>query len=98
MKRSIMILYILTVNLPVLKAQLVIINDFEEVSAIKDSLFLKEWFFLVDSNHQILPGKTIANNWKPLSSFNLNTYAPAGWVTKIIYLPLNLFERYGSLY
>ena len=98
MKKSIIILYILIVKLPVLKAQLVIINDFEEESAIKDSLFLKECLVLVDSKHQILPGKTIVNNWKPLLSFNLNTYAPASWVTKTIYLPINLFGRYGSLY
>ena len=89
-KKSIIILYILLLNLPALKAQSVIINDFTEVSAIKDSLFLKECLILIDSNHQILPGKTLANKWKPLSSFNLNTYAPASWVTKTIYLQLNL--------
>jgi len=61
-KKSIIILYILLLNLPTLKAQSVIINDFSEVSAIKNSLFLKEYLVLVDSSHQILPGKTIANN------------------------------------
>jgi signal transduction histidine kinase len=88
--KTIILIYIAVLNVLALSAQSGIVKDFTEVSAITDSLFLKDCLILVDSNSQILPVKAIEKNWQPLSALKLNTYAPASWVTKTIYLQLNL--------
>jgi signal transduction histidine kinase len=88
--KSIILIYLAVLNVLSLNAQSGIAKEFTDVSAIKDSLFLKECLLLVDSNHHILPSKALDNNWEPLSGFKINTYAPASWVTKTIYLQLNL--------
>ncbi len=75
------------------KAQVVVEKDFTNIASVKDSIFLKDCLVLIDSFNILTPGQVMKMDWQPLSSYNIKSFIPASWVTKRIYLQLNLFNN-----
>jgi len=70
------------------KAQVSATFDFTDIASIRDSSLLTNCLVLPDTNMQISPVQALKGNWKPLSSYNIKTYAPAKWVRTRVYLLL----------
>ena len=75
------------------KAQVVVEKDFTNIAAVRDSVFIKDCLVLVDSFNSLKPGQVIKMEWKPLSSYKIKSSIPASWITKRVYLQLNLFNN-----
>jgi len=72
------------------KAQVVVEKDFTDIASINDSLFLKDCLVLIDSFKSFEPGQVIEMDWKSLSSYKIKPFIPPSWITKRVYLQLNL--------
>jgi signal transduction histidine kinase len=73
-------------------AQVVVEKNFTNISTINDSIFLKDCLVFIDSFKSLNSGQVIEMAWKPLSSYKIKTSIPASWITKRVYLQLNLFN------
>ena len=96
MLKSFVLFCIAVINVLAVNAQTVNEKNYIEIAAINDSLFLKDCLVLVDSNSQILPNKLTENTFKPLSAYKINNFIPVSWVTKTIYLQLNLVNSHTA--
>jgi len=65
---------------------------FSDITAIRDSTFLKNCLVFIDSNNNTSPVATLQKNWKTLSDLNIKNVIPKSWITKKIYLQINLFN------
>ena len=75
------------------KAQVFVEKEFTNIASIKDSIFLKNCLVLIDSFKSLEPDDIIEMDWKPLSSYKIKASIPASWITKRVYLQLNLFNN-----
>ena len=75
------------------KAQVDTEKDFTNIASINDSVFLKDCWILIDSFNSLKPGQVMKMGWKPLSSYKIKSTIPANWITKRVYLQLNLFNN-----
>ena len=75
------------------KAQVDNEKDFTNIASINDSVFLKDCWILIDSFNSLKPGQVMKMGWKPLSSYKIKSTIPANWITKRVYLQLNLFNN-----
>jgi signal transduction histidine kinase len=73
-----------------LQAQSTAESLFTDISSINDSILLENCPVFVDSSNNTDPPATLHQNWKPLSAYNLKNSIPKSWVTKTIFLQVNL--------
>ncbi|MBL0357391.1 MAG: hypothetical protein IPP72_11130 [Chitinophagaceae bacterium] len=73
-----------------LKAQQPGNEAYTDVALFKDSILLNNCLVFLDSSNNISPAEALKENWKPLSAYHIKTHIPAAWVTKRVYLKLNV--------
>ncbi len=84
-----------------LKAQPAEAFDYADVATFKDSLLLNKCLLFVDSNNNVSPQEVLQKNWIPLPAFKIKAHIPQGWITKRVYLKLdiaNTGNAAGSVY
>ncbi len=62
---------------------------FTDITTINDSLLFENCFVFIDSNNT-KPVETLQKEWRLLSSSELKSILPKQWITKKIYLQVNL--------
>ena len=63
---------------------------FTDITSINDSILFENCLVFIDSNNNTGPLETLQKNWKPLSGYHINNIIPKSWVTKKIFLQINL--------
>jgi signal transduction histidine kinase len=80
-----------------LQAQVIPDSLFTDITAIKDSAPAVKCFVFVDSNNNTIPTDVFQKNWSLLSNLKIKGLIPKSWVTKRIYLQLNLSNTSNRL-
>lgn len=63
---------------------------YTDLAFFKDSVLLNNCLLFLDSNNNISPVEALKENWKPLAAYHIKTHIPVEWVTKRVYLKLNI--------
>lgn len=63
---------------------------FTDVASIDDSVLIKHCLVFIDSNNNVSPQQVLQQEWRPLSYYKLTGRIPAKWITKRVYLKLNI--------
>ncbi len=75
-----------------LKAQPVAGTAYTDVALLEDSVFLYNCPVLLDSNNNIPLQEVLSKDWVPLSAYGIKTRIPSAWVTKRVYLKLDVYN------
>ena len=67
-----------------------------DVASFKDSILLNECLVFVDSNNNVSPTEVLQKEWHPISYYKLTSRIPAAWITKRVYLKLNIANSAAS--
>lgn len=64
---------------------------YTDVALFEDSVLLNNCLVFIDSSNSVSPEEVLQKNWTPLSAYKLaKTHIPAAWITKRLYLKLNI--------
>jgi len=70
---------------------------YTDVALFEDSVLLNNCLVFVDSSNSVSPEQVLQKNWTPLSAYKLaKTHIPAAWVTKRVYLKLDISNSAAS--
>jgi signal transduction histidine kinase len=72
-----------------LQAQATTDSLFSDINNINDSVFLENCLVFIDSNNTGAT-ETLQKKWTPLSGYHIKSSIPKNWITKKIYLQINL--------
>lgn len=64
--------------------------SYTDVVSFDDSVLLKHCLVFVDSNKNVNPEEALQQQWRPLSHYKITGRIPAAWITKRVYLKLNI--------
>jgi signal transduction histidine kinase len=73
-----------------LQAQPTADSLFTDITTINDSLLFENCLVFIDSNNNTTAFETLQKNWKPLSEYPIKNIIPKSWITKKIFLQINL--------
>ena len=63
---------------------------FTDIANINDSVFFENCLVFVDSNNNSRPFEALQKDWKPLSGYHIKNIIKRNWITKKIYLKIDL--------
>jgi signal transduction histidine kinase len=65
-------------------------DNFIDVALLTDSVLLNNCLVFLDSNNNVSPAEVLNQKWRPLSEYKIKTHIPESWVTKRVYLKLQI--------
>ncbi len=78
------------------KAQQAVDIVYTDVAAFTDSLLLSNCLIFIDSNHNTSPVQTLQKKWQSISYYKIKTHIPQAWITKRVYLKLDIVNSSGT--
>jgi len=88
--KSSSLLLLLSLVSYLLKAQPAGTIAYTDVAAFKDSVFLNNCPLFIDSNNAVSAGEALQKSWLSLREYQIKKHVPADWVTKRVYLRLDI--------
>jgi signal transduction histidine kinase len=79
-----------------LQAQVIPDSLFTDINIIEDSVLVKNCFVFIDSNNNTMPEQVLQKKWMLLSELKNNGLILQTWITKRIYLQLNIVNTGNS--
>ena len=84
------LLLLLSLVSHLLKAQSADTIVYTDVAAFKDSVYLPNSLVFIDSSNNVSPQQALSKKWLPLTGFNIKPHIPETWITKRVYIRLNI--------
>ena len=84
------LLLLLSLVSHLLKAQSADTIVYTDVAAFKDSVFLPNSLVFIDSSNNLSPQQALSKKWLPLTGFNIKSNIPEAWITKRIFIRLDI--------
>lgn len=86
------LLLLLSLVSHLLKAQSADTIVYTDVAAFKDSVFLPNSLVCIDSSNNVSPQQALSKKWLPLADFKIKSHIPETWITKRVYIKLNIIN------
>ena len=87
------LLLLLSLVSHLLKAQSADTIVYTDVAAFKDSVFLPNSLVFIDSSNNLSPQQALSKKWLPLTGFNIKSNIPEAWITKRIFIRLDIDRK-----
>jgi signal transduction histidine kinase len=71
-------------------------DAYTDVSDFTDSVLLNNCLVFIDSSNNIAATEVLRQHWTPLTAYGIKTHIPTDWITKRVYLKLQLSNSAGQ--